>query len=183
MIFNKEFDKSLLLILNGDNKNKKLILNFIDSIPITLYKKMLDGFVEYKKQKEIDNIYMLEKEEIKSEMVIDNIKYYFVIDLIFNCLIVGRSSLKNGEYNKDFELALFSDSSYNKLEVFDNQFLGSIDGTLIDNRINYDLVNTFLGVMIVKRENNSLSRYKRIDINKFIDDMNKNNKTRIKKKC
>ena len=182
MIFNKEFDKSLLLILNGDNKNKKLILDFIDSIPLSLYQEMLEGFVEYKKQMEIDNIYMLDRQDVKGEVLVDNVKYYFVIDMIFNCLIVGRSSFKNGEYTKDIELTLFSDSSYNRLEVFNNQFLGSIDGDLIDNRVNYDLINTILGIMIVKRENNCLTKYKRIDIENVLNDMNKNNKTRIRKR-
>jgi len=180
MIFNKEFDKSLWLILNGDSKNKQLILDFIDMIPAPIYQQLLDAFVVYKKQIELDNIYVLDREDITGEFSVGNIRYYFILDMILNCLILGRQILVIGEYKKDFEMSLFSDSSYNKLEVFNNQYLGSIDGCLIENKINYELVNTFVGTMVLKKENNCLSKYKKININSFCNDMV--GKSKVKKR-
>ena len=182
MIFNKEFDKPLWLILNGDNINKELILDFIDSIPASLYQQLLDAFLVYKEQMELDDIYILDREDITGDFSVDNMKYYFIIDMIFNCLIVGRESLYNGEYVKDFELCLFSDSLYNRLEVINNQYLGSIDGFVTGNKINYELINTFFGTMIVKKENNCLVKYKRINTDLFLNDIGIVNKTKLKKR-
>ena len=74
MIFNKEFDKPLWLILNGDNRNKELILDFIDSIPAPLYQQLLDAFLVYKEQMELDNIYILDREDITGDFSVDNIR-------------------------------------------------------------------------------------------------------------
>lgn len=182
MIFNKEFDKPLWLILNGDSKNKKLILDFIDMIPAPLYQQLLDAFVEYKKQIDLDNMYILDREDVTGEFSVGNVKYYFILDMVFNCLIVGRQMLVNGEYKKDFEMSLFSDSTYNKLEVFNNQYLGSIDGSLIENKINYELINTFVGTLIIKKENNCLSKYKRVNTDMYYSDMNIVDKFKVKKR-
>ena len=183
MIFNKEFDKTIWLILNGDSKNKKIILDFIDSIPAPIYQQLLDAFVEYRKQIDLNNMYILDREDITGEFSFGNVRYYFILDMVFNCLIIGRQILVNGEYNKDFELSLFSDSSYNKLEVFNNQYLGSIDGSLIENKVNYELVNTFVGTMIMKKEDTCVSKYKRINTDMYYSDANIVDKIKIKKRC
>ena len=55
MIFNSEFDKSLWLMIKGDIKNRKKIVDFVKSIPYELILDIRDNLVEYDKYK-MDNI-------------------------------------------------------------------------------------------------------------------------------
>jgi len=107
MIFNREFDKTLKLILNGDKNNKDIIIDFISSIPDSLYQQIKSSLLKFDKIRE-ENVYLLDMEDIDGEFIVNNkIKYYFVLDMIFNCLTIGKTYLINGNESKELEIKLY----------------------------------------------------------------------------
>lgn len=172
MIFNKEFDKSLWLILKGDNDKKRMVLDLISSIPAPLYQQIVDALVKFCEVREKDNIYILDREDINGEFLLnENYKYYFTLDMVLSCLIVGKKVLLRGEYQKIFELTLFSDASYNKVENFGEQYLGSIYQPYLNSAVNYELISTLLGMMVVTRKPDCLPMYKKVNINTIPNDI------------
>ena len=101
MIFNKEFDKTLKLILEGDKNNKDIIIDFISSIPDSLYQQINNSLLKFNKIRE-ENVYLLDMEDIDGEFIVNNkIKYYYILDMIFNCLTIGKTYLINGNESKE----------------------------------------------------------------------------------
>ena len=86
-----------------------------------------------------------------------------------------ESTMKYFDGNRKFESEMIT------YEMMRNKYVQKRFTETYDY-VNYDLINTVLGIMIVKRENNCLTKYKRIDIENVLNDMNKNNKARIRKK-
>lgn len=161
MIFNKEFDKTLKLILNGDKNNKDIIIDFISSIPDSLYQQIKSSLLNFDKIRE-ENVYLLDMEDIDGEFIVNNkIKYYFILDMIFNCLIIGKTYLINGDESKELEIKLYSDGT--DTLSFGEKYLGSLYKSVDNDRVDYELVNSIFGLMFVSKNSRLLSNYKKIN--------------------
>lgn len=171
MIFNKEFDKSLWLILKGDKDKEKVVLDLISSIPAPLYQQMLDAFHKYREVMELEDSYILDREDINGEFLVNNIKYYFTLDMVLCCLTIGKKVKVYDKCYKIFEINLFSNTSYNKVENLSDQYLGSIYQPYLDITTNYEYINTFLGMMVVTRRTNYLPMYRKINVRMIPDDI------------
>ena len=44
-------------------------------------------------------------EDIEGEFIVNNkIKYYYILDMVFNCLTIGKTYLINGNESKELEI-------------------------------------------------------------------------------
>ena len=160
MIFNKEFDKTLKLILDGDKNNKEIIIDFIRLIPDSLYGGIKSSLMNFDKIKK-ENTYLLDMEDIEGEFIVNNkIKYYFILDTIFNCLTIGKNYLIDGYESKEFELKLYSDGS--DTLSFGEQYLGSLYKSYANDKVDYELVNSVFGLMFVSKNRHLVSSYKKV---------------------
>lgn len=184
MIFNRNFDRTLWLILNGEKYNKNLICDFICLIPESLKKQIDDAFVKYEEVMNNSDTDILDREDIKGEFYVDNNKYYFILDMVLDKLTIGIKMLFNGEYQKLYELSLYGDSFIDKIQKGDNYYLGRIEEFITNKVVNYELFNNFIGVIVLTKESNSFPIYKKININMIPDDININVvNNKIRKKC
>lgn len=192
MIFNKELDKSLWLILESDKKNRDRIKCFVESIPNDLYQQIynkLDEYSEYEKGHL--NMFDLDDFFLKGECLgYLNKKYSFVIDIVGNSLSITESMLINGKFKDLIELTLFMGSRYNSVEISGRQSIGSFTNYVTKNVVNYDLINTLLGLMIeysnydYRKCADGFKKYKRINTNLIVDELNLSSKegiTRVRK--
>ena len=160
MIFNKEFDKTLKLILDGDKNNKEIIIDFIRLIPGSLYGRIKSSLMNFDKIKK-ENTYLLDMEDIEGEFIVNNkIKYYFILDTILNCLTIGKNYLIDGYESMEFELKLYSDGS--DTLSFGEQYLGSLYKSFDNDKVDYELVNSVFGLMFVSKNRHLVSSYKKI---------------------
>lgn len=171
MIFNGNFDKILWIILNGEKYNKTLICDFINLIPEPLKEQMDDAFVKYEGIMNNSNIDILDREDIKGEFYLNNTKYYFILDMVLDSLTIGIKMLFNGEYQKLYELTIYSNCNFDKIQKGDNYYLGRMEEFITNKVINYELLNNFIGVMVLTKESNCFPIYKKINVNMIPDDI------------
>lgn len=163
MIFSEDFDSALCMILESDKKNKEKILGFIDSMPSDFYKKIslaLEKYYEY----EENQIDVFDREDIclmGETLDVDNCKYSFLIDMMIHSLTITKSEKNDNNYNKVFELTLFSNSGFNNIDVFGKQVLGSLYDVYDSVKLNYNLVDTMFGRMF-NVTGAVINRYRRI---------------------
>ena len=98
MIFNSCCEKVLWLILSGDEKNRNLIYEFINSIPIELMEKINDGLNRFNEY-EYNKVSVLEREPdlLVGLFISGAFSYLFNIDMVLGILTIERNF--NGEYD------------------------------------------------------------------------------------
>lgn len=161
MIFNKEFDKSLGLILECDRSNRGKIINFLNSIPCELYEQI---YIQLEKYNEYINrtIDVLDIEDFclygeYNREGIDNTS--FVIDIIDNSITINKSLYNGKKCVDDFKLTLCSDSRFNNIALLGKQTLGSFRNYTQRVSWEYDLVNTMFGMRVLCSNNYGFKKY------------------------
>lgn len=193
MIFSEELDKSLSLILESDKKNRDKIKCFIENIPASLFQQIYDKLEEYREY-ESGNLDIFDLDDLclhgEFNYYDKRFKYSFVIDLVNNSLSINKSMLINGEYKDNIELTLYMVSRYNNVDIFGRQSIGSFTNYVTKSEMEYDLINTLLGLMVeyscydYNRNSEGLKKYKRVNantINGKLELSNKNSLCRVKK--
>ena len=193
MIFSEELDKSLSLILESDKKNRDKIKCFIENIPASLFQQIYDKLEEYREY-ESRNLDIFDLDDLclhgECNYYDNRFKYSFVIDLVSNTLSIINCMLINGDYKDNTELTLYMGSRYNNVDVFGRQYVGSFTNYITKSKIEYDLINTLLGLMVeyscfdYKRMSEGLKKYKRVNTNTInckLELSNKDSLCRVKK--
>ena len=193
MIFSEELDKSLSLILESDKKNRDKIKYFIENIPASLFQQIYDKLEEYREY-ERGNLDIFDLDDLclhgECNYYDKRFKYSFVIDLVSNSLSINKSMLINGDYKDNTELTLYMGSRYNNVDIFGRQSIGSFTNYVTMSKMEYDLINTLLGLMVeyscydYNRNSEGLKKYKRVNtntINGKLELSNKDSLCRVKK--
>ena len=177
MIFSRCCDKSLWLILVGEEKYRRVIIDFINSIPFELQEKINESLVQFDEY-ERDKVDVLDREitDLSNELFLsNNYKYWFNVDMIFGTLNIGRCF----NCQKDMEITLNLSNKYGKNADF---ILGCVDfGIPGVNSVSYELINTVLGDVVVASREKGIKRYRKVNIEKIpgdidITDLNKQNR-------
>ena len=160
MIFDRNYDNILWLLIDGDKNNRDIIINFIKSIPSELLIKIQEAILEY-------NNYKLDKENkdyvgFNGDMYDKNGNLYsFNIDDDSDVLRLSRSTYNYGKYYNDFDLVLSSYNDIDQLSGYSKVILGYLSynykHVIYDNSvclgdcttINYDLVKLPFGSIVV----------------------------------
>ena len=178
-------DKSLLLILNADRKNRDRIIDFIKNIPdelILLINDRMKLYEEYKNTGEKKVAFLCGEYNTS-----DNLLYFFEIDTYFNEIDIGYKKSNGYIYEDVFKMCLSLDDDLLFVDNFIKKNIGrieydihieSIDG--IYNKKNssenvYNLVKTPLGYMVLYSKNNdrSIKHYiQGIDVSNITDELN-----------
>lgn len=184
MIFDKDYDKALWMMLKVDKRNRERIAGFIRSIPDTLIREIQESFFKVQAKRENYNLFndMSSTNFSGQYESHDKILYWFNISMDFNSLDMGYSIFNGINYEKAFEITLISNKDLNLLENFDEEWLGSIEydihGVTVDDKVyfigssmnEYNFVKTPFGIFIVNINNKKT--FKQRGINKFnIDDI------------
>lgn len=154
MIFDKNYDRTLWLMLKGDKDNRKIILEFIKLIPNHFLVKIQNTIKEYEEYK-LDDNKELKKKNFNGEWY-DGEKYlyHFNIDKDNDTLFVGRNVFKYGMFNNDFGLLLVNDIDVSIMENFCEYLIGKVS-------FNYELIND--GIRIVQGKYTSID-YKLLNV-------------------
>lgn len=181
MIFNKELDESLRLIIESDGKRRNKLVEFLLSIPDELYQQIYFQLERYDKY-EKDGVSILDRDDycLKGECLdVYNRKYSFIIDMFDESLTISRyicsslSSFLNIEdrYTKTFEIILYAKNRYNNVDVFKEQRLGRVIDKIDNVDVLYNIIKTKLGNMITISDGYLLKKYYKYDINKCLDEL------------
>lgn len=157
MIFNSCCENILWLILSGDEKNRNLIYEFINSIPIELMEKINDGLNRFNEY-EYNKVSVLERESdlLVGLFISGAFSYLFNIDMVLGILEIERNF--NGE--NDIKIAINLNS---KIILNGNQSLGYVD--IGDSkRVTYELISNVFGDNFVCSSNGRVKKYKKVDI-------------------
>lgn len=174
MIFNKELDESLRLMLESDRKRRDKIINFVLSIPDDLYQKI---YVELSKYNEYEqnNIDLFDREDfcLSGETInTNNCKYSFVIDMIENSITISRYKIEddmkrsmNAEdgCEKVFEITLYASTRYNNISNFKYQKLGKFIDNITGIDVEYDLKSTKFGNMVTFLDDIGFRKYQKVN--------------------
>lgn len=165
MIFDKCCDKSLWLIVNSDEKNRDVIVNFLNDIPFELSEKIREALKQFNDY-EISKVDILDRDivDLSEELFLsDHYKYWFKVDMILGTFNIGRSF--NGI--KDIEITL----NLNKKNYFiDVYVLGDV--RFGESKIiTYELIKTILGDKMVSCKEDNIKRYKKVNIKSISDDI------------
>lgn len=168
LVIDSSHYKSLWVILNSDKRNKKVILDFINTIPLVVYKEIKKSLDDCKNNNESD---------LYSEKVINGIVYYFKIDSSDGSICFAKFSKKKIEDNDIFMMKLYPYS-----DNFDKEIsLGSLIYQMKDkenihvwdcDEIQYKLVKNLVGIFLVKFSNYAVffqKKIKKIDIELLSD--------------
>ena len=182
MIFNKNLDESLRLIIESDSKRRDKVVSFIKSIPNELFNQIyvqLEKYAEYEK----NGVDIFDREDycLRGECVNDyDKKYTFVIDMFDESITIARyvpSSLNkflqiDGGYTKTFEITLYSQNRFNNTDNFDEQRLGKIFNNVQNTCVDYKVIKTIIGNMVTYLDDYGFRRYQSFELNDNCDDLN-----------
>lgn len=189
MIFDKNYDKILWLILKGNKDNRERILEFIGSIPNHFLIKIQNTIKEYEEYK-LDNNNLVKKNFNGEWFDGEKYLYHFNIDKDSDTLFVGRNIFKYGIVNNDFGLLLTNDIDFKIIDNFCEYLIGKVsyDYELINDgskviqgeytSVDYKLLNVIFGNVIVTSNKNRIffkDRMNFVDTDKIPDDYNLDN--------
>lgn len=147
-MFGLGYDKSLSIILNNDNKKRKIIVDFLDSVPRKLYVYLLN---------QIDNLNNEEKNTYYREISFRGVIYFYLIDNKDRSMTIGSCMKKNSYDNSIFLLKLYP---YNDVDEIDECLpLGNVIYQYKDlykdyiydcDKVEYSLIKDSFGINFMK---------------------------------
>lgn len=186
MIFGKNYDSSLWLILVSDKDNREEIIKFIKDIPKELYVKLMDSMIKYQEIINVDGEFKGRKALLCGEFVDDKMDLYsFYINLDDGMLSLCRSVLnKYQRYYIDIEVSLIPCKLDDNLGFLDGKLIGEIIFAL-DERKNsftfdlkdysyneYECMKIPFGNALVFCKSDTKRRVRRINRKNMKDDYN-----------
>ena len=173
MVFNKDYDMSLWLILSGNKKTRKMVADFIRDIPEELYQKIHKSLVMYEvydsDAKDIflgdSDLLYLQENVIECE---DKL-YWYCIDMITGTLQIRKTFVIDGDLMNTIKFILYpiKKVDYENLKNSENISLGILFDTFIaidsndiscSYSISFDLVKKLFGRLAVDSFDYSLYR-------------------------
>lgn len=175
MVFGKGYDESLWLILQSDRKNRREIIDFVNSIPeemfIQMYKSidLVKGYIK-------GNVSFNYRSYLGLNGFIETsnyILYWYCVDPYNGTLTLGYSVYDGKNYDEAFEMSI---SLFDCSNLYASERIGTVEK---DKRINksggvtgefftYALVKSDFGFrMVCETNNKKVSR--NININKLFD--------------
>lgn len=183
MIFNKEYDKTLWLILSKNSDNRTLIINFLKTVP----KELFDGLHEVLKNTEglpdeCEPIYV---------KVNKDLSYWYCVDKETEILEVGREFSILGEKTEIFHLILYPlrKMEYEEMNNGDSIPLGIIYNYFVGKNnyeersvfdfelLSFDLKKSLLGSFKVNTNDllrNRGSKYSFVNVKRELENFNIN---------
>lgn len=171
MIFNKNYDRSLWLMLSGDEVNRSKIAEVITNIPYELYEQIRKLIENY-------NIGITEPKEIYYEK--DNMKYSVNISNGELSINIVKSDKTQNETIKLFIFPVEEDE-ISKMEMHTGKHLGGFSYTLTAGNIfaiggeleEYDIEKTIFGTCVKVYANNKVKAVntRKVDESRMPDDM------------
>lgn len=186
MIFDKNYDKSLWLILMNDKDNREEIIKFIKNIPKELYVKLnaaLKKYYEFESSAKGDSIsdFILCGEVVDSNQDI----YSFYINPKDGVLNLAKHVLNKFQYYYcSVELFLVPYGLDENLEIFNKQLIGKIWCATDERKfietysvadydyIKYEFINMFCGNALIVCSSNTKKRIRKINRREMKDDYN-----------
>lgn len=186
MIFDKNYDKSLWLILMSDKDNREEIIKFIKNIPKELYVKLntaLKKYYEFESNVKGDSI----RDFILCGEVVDDKQdiYSFYIEPKDGTLNLAKHVLNNFQYYYcSVELFLVPYGLDENLEIFNKQLIGKIwcatdkqkfieTYSIADyDYIKYEFINMFCDNALIVCSSNAKKRTRKINRREIKDDYN-----------
>lgn len=162
MIFDNNFDKTLCLIIKGDRKNGKKIVEFIKSIPYEFILMVREGLVEYERYKIENERLSLDDRENKcfGEQIYNNIGelYSFNIDVKNDMLSITKSVYISGAYYRNFSIKLINiNDDKNKSMITEiGSLCYAVDWVRNMKEIDYGMMNIGLTNVLVSSSNNDV---------------------------
>lgn len=159
MIIDKNFDKSLWLVLNADKKNSERVVNFIVNIPNELkeqIKEKIKILNEFKNSEDKRITFLCGEYETSEHLL-----YWFELDSYFEEIDMGYKRFNGCVYEDVFEMTLSLSEDLFSVKNFDKKNIGRIEYDIstknIDNIFNvvesseneYNLYRTPLGYLVV----------------------------------
>ena len=167
MIFNCEFDKSLWLMIKGDIKNRRKIVDFVKSIPYDFILSIRDSLIEYDKYK-IENVGIsFDDREYRcfDKQMYNNVGelYSFNIDVRKDTLSIARSIyvMGLGTYYKDFSIELVNiNKDLNLSKINDiGKVCYLMNGVNDLKKIGYGIMDIGLSNVLMSSLNNDIYRF------------------------
>lgn len=160
-MLSERYNRSLSLILESDRNNKDKIINFINDIPNDLLRSIDDKlciYQEYLSGKrsiyDSDVVFCL-----SDNVIVDNeCLYSFIIDMVADSITITKSKKISDGLLKESELVLYVETTYNSVFTLGKQSLGIFNH--MGTKVNYELINTFFGLIVVSSNGGILNRYK-----------------------
>lgn len=187
MIFDREFDESLWLIVKNDRKNRMKVLEFIKSIPYEFILKIQNVLIEY-------NVYKLENEGVPFSdrkyrcfngglYVSNGDLYSFNVDIQNDSLFISRSTRRYARQFSDFSILL---SSYKEdVNNYETQEIGKIfydfhDKVSSPNDISFEMGDSIVyssvkvpfGNLLFSNTNNGIIKFCGLDRDSIPADYN-----------
>ena len=144
-MFGLGYDKSLSIILTNDDEKRKIIIDFIKSIPKKLYVDLLN------------KIGSVTKDTYYREISVNGIIYFYQIDNNDKCITIGSYMKENSYNNNIFLLKLYP---YNEVEQINGSLhLGNViyqykepdeNSINICDIVEYGLEKKTLGINFIK---------------------------------
>lgn len=181
MIFDKEFDKSLWMILSADKKNRNKIVEFIRSIPERLQEEIKKSISIYREYEMDDDSVCLDDSLLNGNYETqDRILYWYEYDDDFGSLELGYSVYNGERYEEAFELTL--EPCGNKIEYFEDEYIGNLEYDITQSgyittcsEIEYNMIKTPFGTFVVSmlddRNNKEKLGISRVNLRNMPDEM------------
>ena len=164
MLFDKNFDKTLWLLIKDDRRNREKIVDFIKSIPNEFMLMIQEGLFEYEKYKIENKDIPLNEREYKcfnNQMYTNYGELFsFNIDSKKDILSITKSIYIMGAYYRNFSIELKNltdDKGKSRIGNIGNVYY-SIDGIGNVRKINYDIMNIGATNLLVSYSNNGIHR-------------------------
>lgn len=188
MIFNKEYDMSLLMMLASNNKSRRKIAEFIKEYPEDLIYRIHHSLEKYNDYLN-ENLLIMDMEltDFNGSVILDdNVSYWYCVDVFNGALELGRTS-NMGEGKSDvfqLSLSMFNRDDYESNKYFQEMYLGTVTSSFVKNDVNdnkgvIDLYSTYFSVIktpfdrVVIKSNDfsdDKNRYCSIDFSTIIEE-------------
>lgn len=137
MLFSKNYDESLLLVLKSDRKNRDGLIEFLKSIPQESYTKI------QKDIKEMSDNHSLALDNIITDLIVSNNNETYT----YNVFKDGIQIIKKGQKGEEqFEFTLCDFHFESIFHLFDDKWLGDV--TQNKNETDYRIVKTPFGYFL-----------------------------------
>lgn len=165
MLFDKNFDKSLWLLIKGDRRNRGKIVDFVKSLSSEFILMIQEGLLEYEKYKKRNEEIPLNDREYEcfDNQIYNGLGelYSFNIDPKKDILSITKSIYILGSYYRNFSIKLMNISENKDKSMMRD--IGClcypIDGVGNLRKVNYSIMDIGLTNVLVSSSNNDIYRF------------------------
>ena len=177
MIIDESYDKSLWIVTHSDKKNRDMIVDFINSIPDSLYTRIQASadMVSRCKRENISYSDRPEKELHGSVITKDKIMYWYLIDPYNFGMTLGYSIFDGKDYDDMFEMTLYP-YSQPEIDYYERSLMARVcdvsNGgySFAKDEVKYVMTKSKFGFIVCLLSSNK-PLYKRVNLAKVPQDI------------